>query len=143
MRATGAEYDDAGGASRFFPCFHYGTKAGRKEREAGCGNLPARSGAQAVERVEGSDGMNSPCAGAGRTASEVRNHHPTVKPVEVMRWLVRLVTPANGVVLDPFAGSGTTGVACVREGFEFVGFEQSAEYAAIAEARIAHAQETK
>lgn len=134
---------DSGGASRFFPCFHYGTKASRKEREAGCENLPPRSGAQAVEREEGSDGMNSPRAGAGRTASEVRNHHPTVKSVSVMRWLVKLVTPPNGTVLDPFAGSGTTGVACVHEGFDFVGFEQSAEYAAIAEARIAHAQRTK
>lgn len=141
--AVGRGHDDAGGASRFFPCFHYGTKAGRKEREAGCDSLPPRSGAQAVERGEGSDGMNSPRAGAGRTASEVRNHHPTVKSVSVMRWLVKLVTPPNGVVLDPFAGSGTTGVACVHEGFEFVGFEQSAEYAAIAEARIAHAQRTR
>jgi site-specific DNA-methyltransferase (adenine-specific) len=143
MTKTGAEYNDDGGASRFFPCFHYGTKAGRKEREVGCENLPARSGAQAVEREEGSDGMNSPRAGAGRTASEVRNHHPTVKSVSVMRWLVKLVTPPNGVVLDPFAGSGTTGVACAHEGFEFVGFEQSAEYAAIAEARITHAQRNK
>lgn len=133
---NGPTYDDAGGASRFFPCFHYGTKAGRKEREAGCESLPPRSGAQAVEREEGSDGMNSPRAGAGRTASEVRNHHPTVKPIEVMRWLVRLVTPPGGLVLDPFAGSGTTGVACVHEGFDFVGFEQLAEYAEIAKARI-------
>lgn len=131
-------HGDSGGASRFFPCFHYGTKAGRKEREAGCEHLPARSGAQAVEREEGSDGLHSPRAGAGRTASEVRNHHPTVKPVEVMRWLVRLVTPPNGVVLDPFAGSGTTGVACVREGFEFIGCELSDEYASIARARIEH-----
>ena len=131
-------HGDSGGASRFFPCFHYGTKAGRKEREAGCEHLPARSGAQAVEREEGSDGVNSPRAGAGRTASEVRNHHPTVKPVEVMRWLVRLVTPPNGIVLDPFAGSGTTGVACVREGFDFIGCELSHEYASIARARIKH-----
>lgn len=138
-----AEMNRQGDSAKFFPCFHYGTKAGRKEREVGCENLPARSGAQAVERVEGSDGMNSPRAGAGRTASEVRNHHPTVKSISVMRWLVRLVTPPNGTVLDPFAGSGTTGVACVHEGCEFVGFEQSAEYAAIAEARITHAQRNK
>lgn len=65
--------------------------------------------------------------------------HPTVKPVELMRWLVRLVTPPNGVVLDPFTGSGTTGVAAVSEGFRFVGIEREAEYHAIASARIEHA----
>jgi len=68
------------------------------------------------------------------------NGHPTVKSVAVMQWLVRLVTPPNGTVLDPFLGSGSTGVACVREGFRFVGIEQDADYAAIAEARIAHAE---
>lgn len=65
-----------------------------------------------------------------------RNGHPTVKAVEVMRWLVRLVTPPNGLVLDPFAGSGTTGIACVLEGKRFIGIEQDAEYANIARARI-------
>jgi site-specific DNA-methyltransferase (adenine-specific) len=57
-----------------------------------------------------------------------------------MRWLVRLVTPPGGIVLDPFMGSGTTGIACVKEGFRFVGIEREAEYLAIARARIAHAQ---
>lgn len=136
-------YGDSGGASRYFPCFYYGTKAGRKERERGCENLPARSGAEAVEREEGSDGLNSPRAGAGRTAKAVRNHHPTVKPEALMQWLVRLVTPPGGTVLDPFTGSGTTGVAAVYEGFNFVGFEQSAEYVTIAEARIAYADRNK
>lgn len=55
-----------------------------------------------------------------------------------MRWLVRLVTPPDGLVLDPFTGSGTTGIACSLEGFRFVGIEQDPEYAAIAEARIEH-----
>lgn len=66
--------------------------------------------------------------------------HPTVKPIAVMRWLVRLVTPPGGVVLDPFMGSGTTGIAAVREGFAFVGIEQDAGYIDIARARIAHAR---
>jgi len=127
---------DKDGASRFFPCFKYEAKAGRKERERGCESLPVKTGAQAVDREEGSDGLNSPRAGAGRTAAAVRNSHPTVKPVELMRWLVKLVTPPNGTVLDPFTGSGTTGMACMLESFQFVGFEQSAEYIAIAEARI-------
>lgn len=130
---------EQGGASRFFPVFRYQAKASRSERECGCDGLPARSGAAAVERAEGSVGTQSPRAGAGRTATSVRNHHPTVKPVELMRWLVRLVTPPNGVVLDPFTGSGTTGVAAMLEGFRFVGVEREAEYHAIASARIEHA----
>jgi len=140
---------DAGGASRYFNVlpieaddlvpFVYAPKASRSEREAGCGELPARSGAEAVEREEESAGMQSPRAGAGRTASSVRNHHPTVKPIAVMRHLVRLVTPQGGTVLDPFTGSGTTGCAAALEGVGFIGFEQSAEYVEIARARIRHA----
>lgn len=86
-------------------------KPSRREREEGCDDLPARSGAQAVERTEGSAGMSSPRAGAGRTASEVKNAHPTVKPRALMAWLLRLVSPPGAVVLEPFAGSGTTLVA--------------------------------
>jgi site-specific DNA-methyltransferase (adenine-specific) len=73
---------------------------------------------------------------AGRDAL-TRNTHPTVKPVDLMRWLVRLVTPPGGVVLDPFAGSGTTGCAAVQEDFEFIGIEREEEYVKIAESRIA------
>lgn len=69
---------------------------------------------------------------------EGRNAHPTVKPIEVMRWLVRMVTPPGGVVLDPFAGSGTTGIAAALEGFRFIGIESEPEYVAIARARLAH-----
>ncbi len=65
--------------------------------------------------------------------------HPTVKPVALMEWLVRLVTPPGGVVLDPFTGSGTTGVAAMQQGFRFVGIEREPEYHAIATARIEHA----
>jgi site-specific DNA-methyltransferase (adenine-specific) len=100
-------------------------KASRSEREAGCEELPGRSGAAAVERKEGSAGLNNPRAGAGRTAESVRNSHPTVKPIELMRWLVRLVTPEGGTVLDPFTGSGTTGIAAVLEGRDFLGAEMN------------------
>lgn len=149
-------YHDTGGASRFFTVADYGpdddlpgaqpgeapflyqSKANRKEREAGCEGLPARTGAEAVGREEGSAGTQSPRAGAGRTADSVRNHHNTVKPVAVMRWLCRLVTPPGGTVLDPFMGSGTTGIAALREGFDFIGCEREPEYLLIAEARIAH-----
>jgi site-specific DNA-methyltransferase (adenine-specific) len=68
---------------------------------------------------------------------ERANHHPTVKPLDLMRHLVRLVTPAGGVVLDPFLGSGTTAIAAELEGFEWIGIEREAEYVAIAEQRIA------
>jgi site-specific DNA-methyltransferase (adenine-specific) len=64
------------------------------------------------------------------------NTHPTVKPVALMRWLCRLITPPGGVVLDPFCGSGSTGVAALEEGFQFVGIEKEAEYAAIAAKRV-------
>jgi site-specific DNA-methyltransferase (adenine-specific) len=68
------------------------------------------------------------------------NHHATVKPVKLMEWLCRLVCPPGGTILDPFLGSGTTGVAAVTLGFTFVGIEREADYLAIARARIAHAQ---
>lgn len=64
------------------------------------------------------------------------NNHPTVKAVELMRWLIRLITPPGGLVLDPFTGSGTTGVASVQEGFRFLGVEENADYMRIAQQRI-------
>ena len=70
----------------------------------------------------------------------MKNIHPTVKPIALMRYLCRLVTPPNGVVLDPFMGSGTTGVGAVAEGFDFIGIEMDEEYLKIADARIKHAQ---
>ena len=65
-----------------------------------------------------------------------RNHHPTVKPVDLMQWLCRLVTPPKGLVMDPFLGSGSTGMAALREGFDFIGIERESEYVEIARARI-------
>src|SRR5690606_23899598 len=65
-----------------------------------------------------------------------RNTHPTVKPTELMAWLVRLVTPPGGIVLDPFAGSGSMLVAAKREGFKYIGIEREAEYVEIAKARL-------
>ena len=122
--------DLLGDAARFF----YTPKASRADRDEGLEAFAARTAAETVERAEGSAGLSSPRAGAGRT-SGARNHHPTVKPVELMRYLVRLVTPPGGRVLDPFAGSGSTGKAAVLEGFRFVGIERDPEYVAIAEAR--------
>jgi site-specific DNA-methyltransferase (adenine-specific) len=65
-----------------------------------------------------------------------RNNHPTVKPTALMRYLIRLVTPPGGIVLDPFVGSGSTGKACRLEGFDFVGIELDPHYAEIARLRI-------
>src|SRR5690606_17877987 len=70
-----------------------------------------------------------------------RNNHPTVKPTDLMAWLVRLVTPPGGIVLDPFAGSGSTLVAAKREGFNYVGLEREAEYVEIARARTGQASQ--
>ena len=128
--------DNVGGsAARFFYC----TKASRRDREEGCEHLEAKSGAEAVDREEGSAGMDSPRAGASRTAGKVKNHHPTVKNTDLMRYLCRLVTPENGVVLDPFMGSGSTGKGCMYEGFRFIGIDQDPEYVEIARARIEYA----
>jgi len=124
--------------ARFFYC----AKASRTDREDGCDHLPARSGADAVERDEGSAGLQSPRAGAGRTADTVRNFHPTVKPTDLMRYLCRLVTPPAGLVLDPFCGSGSTGKAALLEGLRFVGVDLDPAHVAIAEARCQFAVDT-
>jgi len=126
MSHTGAEYDDSGGASRFFNTFAWDTEL---DVVAYCAK------ATTDERETGLD-ERFPADDAGR-----RNHHPTVKPLALMRHLARLVVPPGGTVLDPFCGSGTTGMACVFEGFGFVGVEREPAYAEIAEARIAHAEE--
>jgi site-specific DNA-methyltransferase (adenine-specific) len=123
------------GISRFFYC----PKVSRKERDVGCETLPDRTARETVERNPTSPGARNPRAGAGRGADAsmpVKNHHPTVKPVALMEWLVRLVTPPSGIVLDPFAGSGSTGLACQRVGVRFLGIEKEAEYVTIAKARL-------
>lgn len=122
---------DIGGASRFYYC----AKPSREERDMGCYGLSARTAGECTDRQEGSAGLNNPRAGAGRTGGG-HNFHPTVKPVELMRWLVKLVTPINGVVLDPFLGSGTTGMAARYEQRGFIGIEREADYIEIAERRI-------
>jgi len=111
-------------------------KPPRSEKEEGCEDLKGTTGHEATGRKKGSKGLDNPRAGAGRTAEHVKNHHPTVKPVNLMRWLVRLVTPKGGVVLDTFLGSGTTCIAAQREDIRSIGIEKEPEYAKIAIARI-------
>ncbi len=133
ISATNAK-QDMGSAARFFYC----AKASKRDRNEGLDDFDIVSAAEMVNRVEDSAGMQKPRAGAGRT-SGAANHHPTVKPTDLMRYLCRLVTPPAGIVLDPFMGSGSTGKAAMLEGFDFIGIDQSTEYVAIARARIEHA----
>jgi hypothetical protein len=111
-------YGDSGGASRFF----YVAKGSRGEKDAGLDHLRPRSRAEATGRDEGDPGVLNPRAGAGSKGGS-RNFHPTVKPVDLIRWLCRLITPPGGVVLDMFYGSGSHGVAALAEGFSIVGCE--------------------
>jgi hypothetical protein len=126
------------GRSRFI----YQAKASKRDRNEGLEDLEATTSGDMVDRVEGSAGMNSPRAGAGRT-SGAKNHHPTVKPTALMRYLIKLVTPEGGVVLDPFTGSGSTGKAALLDGFEFVGAELTEDYLPIIEGRLKWAVENR
>lgn len=123
--------DYFGEQSRFFYC----AKASKADRNYGCDLLQEVPAHDMVNRDPGSDGMNSPRAGAGRTTG-AKNNHPTVKPIELMRYLCRLVTPPGGIVLDPFTGSGSTAVGAVLEGFVFFGAELDEGYHKIATARL-------
>ncbi len=117
-----------GGASRFFYC----AKPSRKEREAGCEGLPLALAGSGDHRPGGT--MHERAGDGGPVVR--RNTHPTVKPVALMRWLVRLVTPVGGTVLDCFAGSGTTGMACKAEARPCVLIEREAAYLPIIRARV-------
>jgi hypothetical protein len=116
---------DTGSAARFFYC----AKASKRDRDEGCGGLEARQPTHGKGHEKG--GLN-----VSDSKNPQRNHHPTVKPTDLMRYLCRLVTPPGGTVLDPFTGSGSTGKAAMLEGFDFIGIEMSPEYAEIAQARI-------
>jgi site-specific DNA-methyltransferase (adenine-specific) len=120
--------------ARFFYC----PKPSTAEREAGLDHLPLRSGGEATGRDDDTAGLQNPRAGAGRGGGR-RNIHPTLKSIALMRWLIRLITPPGGIVLDPFAGSGTTGVAALKEGARFVGVEMTDDYLPIIEGRLRHA----
>ena len=120
-------YGDTGSAARFFYC----AKTSKRDRNEGLDGFEAKRDHDG--RAEGKVGGDNP---RNRTNAEKLNHHPTVKPTSLMQYLVRLVTPAGGTVLDPFMGSGSTGKACAYQGFNFIGIDQSAEYVEIARARI-------
>jgi hypothetical protein len=140
-------YGDEGGASRFFYC----PKANAKDRDSGI-----ETDAKALRATKGgARDFNARCASCGKkfigspeticscdnpiTDNQVfkrKNNHPTVKPTDLMKYLIRLVTPKDGIVLDPFMGSGSTGKAAMQEGMWFVGIEREREYFEIAKQRI-------
>jgi DNA modification methylase len=133
---------DKGGASRFF----YVAKASKSERNKGLDDFeekPLAFSNQAKAELKrgnlefnGNGIIGEGIVGHGNKINMLKNFHPTVKPIKLMQYLVKMITPPNGIVLDPFCGSGTTGVACKLDGFSFVGLEQDPEYTKIAEARI-------
>lgn len=126
--AESKNYGDTGGASRFF----YVAKASKRDRNEGLEGLPEVQGGSmtGAEYREGKP-TNQPMR---------QNFHPTVKPTDLMRYLIKLVTPPGGVVLDPFTGSGSTGKAAILEGFRFIGCELTEDYIPIIEGRLQHAE---
>jgi DNA modification methylase len=118
-------------AARFFYC----AKAGKRDRDEGLEGFTKQAGGMVSEN----SGQHITRREPDYAPAPRANIHPTVKPTDLMRYLCRLVTPPGGLILDPFSGSGSTGKAAILEGFAFMGFEQSAEYAEIANARIMHA----
>jgi len=120
-------HNDEGGASRFFYC----PKTSKKDRNEGLDGFEEKQ--QDLSRKEGNPGGDNP---RNRGVNKRKNHHPTVKPTDLMLYLIRLVTPKGGTTLDPFMGSGSTGKGAVRGGFDFIGIEREEEYFQIATARI-------
>lgn len=135
---------DSGGASRFF----YVAKANKKDRNEGLDELPKiqfTGGEGLTAELDEEGYLRTDSAGGkyGSIKAPKQNFHPTVKPTELMRYLVKLVCPPNGTVLDPFTGSGSTGKASLLEGFKFIGIELTDEYLPIIEGRLKHIEEQR
>ena len=128
-------YGDSGGASRFFYC----PKTSKTDRNEGLDDFEKKSRSDA-NKMMGKSGNFKTGSGNDRT-TEFKNNHPTVKPTDLMLYLIRLVTPKDGTTLDPFMGSGSSGKAAVRGGFDFVGVEREEEYMKIAKARIQYEED--
>ena len=124
-------FTDSGGASRFF----YVAKASKRDRNEGLEHLPLEQVAFGGHGNNEPDGMTQQLVHAPR-----QNFHPTVKPTTLMEYLIRLVTPPGGIVLDPFTGSGSTGKAAILQGFDFIGIELTEDYWPIIEGRLKHAE---
>ena len=144
LEKTVRGFNDAGGASRFF----YVAKASKKDRNEGLDDFESKSlgikghGLGRICSICGAKQMNPcGCEGATFVNPERKNFHPTVKPTQLMRYLVTLITPQGGTVLDPFTGSGSTGKAAILEKFNFIGIELTEDYLPIIEGRLIHAKE--
>ena len=130
-------YSDEGGASRFFYC----AKVSSSDKNEGLEGMP-------IGQTKGGGGMADAKLGAayGSIKAAGQNFHPTVKNTKLMSYLIKLITPPNGIILDPFMGSGTTGVAAIKDGYRFCGMEWKKQYFEIASKRIeaakAHLRET-
>ena len=124
------EYDDEGTAARYFYC----PKTSKAEKNKGLNDLPIKEKVFNGKSSTSSKDMKG--VEKKFTTEPSANTHPTVKPVKLMKYLCRLVTPKEGTVLDPFMGSGSTGIAAKDEGFDFIGIEKEKEYFEIAERRI-------
>ena len=157
MKAEGSEYADADPRGRF-PSnvmhdgsdsikelfedksrYFYCAKTSKAERNQGLDNLPIKQtkGGGGISTAEKAwIGTNSASGKYGSLKAPQKNIHPTVKPIKLMKYLCRLITPKGGTVLDPFMGSGSTGIAAKDEGFEFIGIEREKEYFEIAERRV-------
>lgn len=127
-------FDGLGGGSRFFYC----PKVSQAERNAGCDDLLPKLNENSTYGIHTDEGLRNNNRNPENRTREQRNNHPTVKPISLMRYLSKLVTKEGGIVLDPFMGSGSTGIAACLEGFNFVGIEMDKEYLNIARHRIAH-----
>jgi len=127
-------HNDSGGASRFF----YVAKASKTDRNEGLEELPDVIAGHLASETGGGGGWSND---SDKNPNLPRkNFHPTVKPTDLMRYLIKLVTPAGGVVLDPFTGSGSTGKAALLDGYRFIGIEMTADYLPIIEGRLLWAE---
>lgn len=128
--------DNGGSAARFFKSILYYPKASKSERNKGCDELPLGD-APASARSKPAEGREN------ALGNPRHNHHPTVKPVALISYLIKLVTPKNGISLDPFGGSGTHAVACIENNFNYIIIEKELEHIPIIEARIKAAKPTE
>jgi len=127
-------FGDSGSAARFFYC----AKASKAERNAGLDHHPSKKSQHNSGGIGREISVEKRLQEGEENAAIMKNIHPTVKPVDLMKYLCRLITPPNGIVLDPFMGSGTTGIAATTQGFGFIGIERDEEYIPIARDRIKH-----
>jgi len=129
-------HTDSGGVSRFF----YVAKASKRDRNEGLDELPL--GDRDFMGSGGRTKKDGIWVETNSVPQQRQNFHPTVKPTQLMKYLIKLVTPEAGIVLDPFAGSGSTGKAAILEGYTFIGIELTDDYLPIIEGRLQHAYET-